>query len=521
MEVSMDKLLKLNCKHREHQNYNSSAECTKFTELSGIATEFDPSVCEYCINSKSPLTIISEPFLSQFHRLSCKGLIKPPTSFDVANCILLDDLIDAHPNIVKLSEYLELKHGCHYHGECTIVPRGHTNCQLCSNRLRVNYEFNQSPDFGIYGSNPKFGKVEKWAVGITTSRRKHPTIVKTVKALENAGWAAGTIFAEPESFVDCGENWNYVHRSLKTGIFGNWMLGLYELFIRNIDADAFFMIQDDIVIAPNTRKYLENSLWFSDEPHLISLFGPNAIDKDPSNGWRKTSKYSGGPNSIIMSHETVQEILSSLTPLRYYGVQHQKNTSFDDLGIFSLVSEKNWSVFYPKPSIGDHIGHQSTHCQQSTKWVYSDRVLCNHQYYDVEHWYITDNRGINADLTNLKLNIEKFGLTNWLIVTDEINPCEYLKRHCKSEWIITTEIPPGTCLLSDVRNEIIKYFTYEERWLKFGFGIMNDQYIYTENGPCKTLCERSSGLRTCLSAQSPGDICKTIKGEVFWSTDVI
>lgn len=517
----MDRLKKSNCEYREHQDYSKPAECKKFTELAGITTTFQPSICAYCLNSKSPLTITSEPFLSQYHRLSNNGAIEPPATFDFANCILLDDPIGMRSDYVEISEYLELKHKCHYYGECNILPRGHINCQLCTNRLRINYEFNNNPDFSIYGKKPKFGNIEKWAVGITTSARKHPTIVKTIKALEHAGWDTGMIFAEPGSYIDCGSNWDYVYRSKQTGIFGNWILGLYELFIRNINADAFFMTQDDIVMSPNSRKYLEDALWFTDQPHLVSLFGPNAIDQDPSVGWRETSIYNGGPNAIIMSHETVQEILSSLTPLRYYGVQHQKKVSFDDLGIFKLMSEKNWSVFYPKPSIGDHIGHQSTHCRQLTKWVYSDRVLCNHQYYDVEHWYITDNREAKADLTELRKSIEKFGQVNWLVVTDGIDPSEYLKNHCKSEWIITTELRPNTRLLSDIRDEIIKYFIYDMRWLKFGFGILNGRYIYTENGPCRTLCERSDNPQTCLSEQSSDHICKIIKGEVFWSTNAL
>lgn len=521
MEALMDKLSKLICEHRSHQDYTTPAECMKFTELAGVKTKFDPSVCQFCINSKPQLVVTSEPFLSQYHRLSNNGTIKTPTSFDEANCILLGDPVDACKNVFTLSEYLNTKHNCHYYGECTIIPRGHINCKLCQNRLRVNYYFNNSPDYNIYGKMPKVGRIEKWAVGVTTSPRKHPTIVKTIKAMEKAGWDNGTIFAEPGSYINCGENWDYVHRCKKTGIFGNWMLGLYELFIRNIDADAFFIIQDDIIVAPGSKSYLEEALWFTDQPHLVSLFGPNAIDKDESNGWRKIAKYSGGPNSIIMSHETVQEILSSIIPLRYYGIQHQKKTSFDDLGIFALMSQNNWPVFYPKPSIGDHIGHQSTHCKQSTKWVYSDRVLCNHQYYDVEHWFITDIRTHKSNLENLKRNLSKFDNINWLIVTDNIDPCSYLMEHCKSEWIITTELPHDVNLLSDIRNEIIKYFIYDKRWLKFGFGILDNEYIYTRNGPCKTLCEKLDGLQTCLSIQHDNDNFDVIKGEVFWSTNVI
>jgi hypothetical protein len=515
----MDKLLKLFCEHRKHQDYNKPAECSKFQELTGIHATFDQSACQYCLDTKPTFEITSEPFASKYHRLSIDGAIQP--SFQNANCILLGEPIDQPSDVIDSTDYLKLKHRCCYYGQCTITPQGIANCQTCPGRLRIDYKFNENPDFGIYNCMPKFGTIRKWAVGITTSVRKNPTIVKTVKSLEHAGWDAGVIFAEPESYIDCGLNWSFVHRFQQIGIFGNWMLGLYELFIRNIDADAFLMMQDDIIIAPNTREYLENALWFTDGPHLVSLLGPNAADKDPSDGWRSAFRYSGGPQALIMSHETVQEILTSLIPLRYYGIQHMKKTSFDDLGIFSLTSNKKWPIYYPKPSIGDHIGHQSTHCQQSTKWTYPDRVLCNHQYYDVEHWYITNNRMAKSDLSELRGILQRFNNVNWLIIDDETEPLSYLKEHCNSEWIITTELPIGTVLLSDIRHEIIKHFSYNKQWLKFGFGSVDGKYVYTENGPCKTLCERSDDLVTCLSDQRHEDDCYVVKGKPFWSTDAI
>lgn len=511
----MDNSSKLNCKHREHQDYTAKAECRLFTNLTNFKTKFDPSICEYCIENQTNPQLNNEPFYSQYHKLLKNQNIKVVPSFEFANCILLGDPINSNETLY-INDYIKEQQTCHYYGNCTITPQGHRNCQLCNERLRIKYEYNKNPNFNIYPKNNKYGQIKKWAVGITTSPRKYPTITKTIKALEGAGWNEGTIFAEPGEYGHNNQNWPYVYRHKNAGIFGNWMLGLYELFIRNIDADAFFMIQDDIVISPNTREYLENALWFSDEPHLVSLFGPNAIDKDENNGWRSTTEYHGGPNSIIMSHETVQEVLSSLTPLRYYGVQKLKNSSFDDLGIFALMHENNWNVYYPKPSIGDHIGHQSTHCQQTTKWVYSDRVLCNHQYYDVEHWFITDNRD-RKDLYELRKNLDLFKPYKWLIIDQDFDYVDCLKNSCRSEWIITTKIDCDTRLISDIRDEIIKHFIYSHRWLKFGFGTINGEKVYTKNGPCRTLCEKAENLTTCLSQQLDHHDCRIIKGGTFWT----
>lgn len=463
----MDKSSKLNCNHREHQDYTTSAQCHKFAELTGYKTKFDPSVCQYCLQINQPLDLQHDPLKSQYHRLIIHGVVAPPSN--------------------------------------------------CSEQLQIKYEAYDRPDFNIYGKQPKYRQIAKWAVGVITAPRKHQTLVKTIKAIERAGWDNGVIFAEPGSCNDVKGNWAYVNRYKKTGIFGNWMLGLYELFIRNIDADAFLMIQDDIVIAPDTRNYLDNALWFTESPHLVSLFTLKAIDDNPECGWRSTTIYHGGPTAIVMSHETVQEIISSLIPLRYYGIQKQKGTSFDDLGIFALMAHKQWPVFYPKPSIGDHIGHQSTHCQQAAKWSYSDHVLVSQQYNDVEHWFITDNRR-NNDISAIYNNLEQFKPYNWLAITDELDPIAYLEKHCQSEWIITTNLCYGTTLKCDIRHEIIQHFAYEEQWLKFGFGLLNGQYVYTENGPCQTLCEKRASIKTCLS--TPKDY-KIISHKPFWASDII
>lgn len=492
---SMERYSKYNCQYREHQNYDTPARCYKFIELAKADAQFHPSVCRYCIDNNADLSIANEPFKSQYNRLVKRNKLN---TFNNADCIMLGE----HSNNADIQEYLNSPTECNYYNECVV----NRNCITCKNKIKGIYEFNQEPDYSVFGSMQKYGSVEKWAIGVITAPRNIPTLTKTIKSISNAGWNNGIIFAEP-GIYEQHHNWKYCYRSEKIGIFGNWMLGLYELFIRNIDADAFIMIQDDIILPPGLKKYLENSLWFTDNDHIVSLFTPASVSRDQPDGWHKTSEYNGGPAVIVMSHGAVRKILSSTIPLQFYGAQKTSNSSFDDLGIFLI---DNLEVYYPIPSISDHIGHISTHCKQLPVNIQPSRTLCNHQYIDVEHWFITDNR-CGRDISDLKLIMSNIENANWLIINHD-DDTHTIK--CDTEWIMTTRLPIGTKILSDVREQLIRQFVYREEWFNFGYGEVDGNMVYTKDGPLLTLCERSANMKTCLVECKEA---KIINSKQYWS----
>src|SRR5215469_2312504 len=104
---------------------------------------------------------------------------------------------------------------------------------------------------------PKF-----WEYGIiTVPERFDSHLPKTISSLRNGG------FLNPRLFVDGstrGKSYSslsleYTIRHPHVGQFGNWYLGLVELYCRNWRADYYAMFEDDFICYANLRQYLEQS----------------------------------------------------------------------------------------------------------------------------------------------------------------------------------------------------------------------------------------------------------------------
>lgn len=513
----MDRSSKFSCKERSHQDFDKPAYCKKYQTLSQqtLPIYLDQSVCDYCINSNAVPDLSVEPFKSLYQKHLNDGTIQvndsDTTILKNIDCVLLGNPINSVQNQATLLDLARSPLKCGYYHKCSVIPSfGQRHyCSSCHLKLNINYIYDHNPDFSIFKKMPKHGEIKKWAVGIITAPRVEHTLYRTVQSLKAAGWDKGHVFSEPNNYLTTIPEYHIVQRVSKLGIFGNWMLGLYELFIRNIDADAYLMIQDDIIVSPGTKKYLEESLWFNEDPHITCLFCPNAIDNDENFGWRTSNSFSGGPTAIVMSHETVQTIITDILPLRFYAIQKSKKSSFDDLGIFHLMSRKGYKVYYPKPSLCDHIGHISTHCQQTTQWAYAQDVLCDHQYIDIEHWFMITK----TDTPLFKNTIES--LTQFKDVNWHCGDLSSLKSKIAKEWTIITVIESGTTLVHDPRKVLIRNFTHTNKKIILSLGYKNDTIMYDTTGPCISYIIKTKDLEQ----QSFEDIVNTsiILDKPYWS----
>ena len=104
-----------------------------------------------------------------------------------------------------------------------------------------------------------------WEYGITTvPARRLTTLPDTLASLAAAG------FDRPRLFVDGESEAEYVDdptaglpitaRMPEVGPFANWLLGVWELYLRNPAADRYAMFEDDILAVPHLRQYLERDV---------------------------------------------------------------------------------------------------------------------------------------------------------------------------------------------------------------------------------------------------------------------
>jgi hypothetical protein len=101
----------------------------------------------------------------------------------------------------------------------------------------------------------------RWSCGVTTIPAGRPNLLpRTLASLRAAGFGPFRLFVDGDRDAaswerEFGYDVTVRYPALRT--FGNWILALAELLIRNPGADRYLVAQDDFVTCRNVRSYLE------------------------------------------------------------------------------------------------------------------------------------------------------------------------------------------------------------------------------------------------------------------------
>lgn len=233
---------------------------------------------------------------------------------------------------------------CHHpHREETTVKECET-CHLYDQRL-----------------DTKTQSVKRWAVGITTAPREPSTLRKTAESLVEAGWNEATVFAEPSSqLAGLPDGMNVVHRVSKMGAWANWISAISELYLRNPEADAYFILQDDVELCKSVRRYLEASLWPESRLGFVSLYSPS-IYQGPG-PYVRPSGGSGyiGALALVFPPQAVRSLLSSPT-IWTHGLRPGKaGASGIDTALGYWAGKEDLAGLFHVPSLAQHTGDTST-----------------------------------------------------------------------------------------------------------------------------------------------------------------
>ena len=221
------------------------------------------------------------------------------------------------------------------------------DCQLCR-----DYE------------NPlAHGTVREWAVGITTAPRAIPTIEQTLQSLSEAGWIDARLFAEPGSEIPPAfSQLPVVFRETRLGAFSNWYLALSELYLRQPRADAYFLCQDDVLLARGLREYLERELWPDERLGVVSVYAggerfarlPQGFHRDDS-GWESL-----GALAYVFPNVAVRSLLGHPLILNH----RRRGPANGTVNIDSIVGEwcrqSGFAAYVHAPSLARHLGEAST-----------------------------------------------------------------------------------------------------------------------------------------------------------------
>lgn len=211
----------------------------------------------------------------------------------------------------------------------------------------------------------------KWAYGVTsTTARLRDLLPRTLKSLAVGG------FDRPRLFVDqvSPQDREYIYRKYAgyeltlrepgLRIFGNWVLALWELYVRAPNADRYALFQDDFITYPNLIHYLERC----DYPALgywnLYTFPRNeklAANRLAGNvGWYPSNQLGKGALALVFSRDAVTIVLGHdhmVHRPKTAGVRGWKGV---DGGIVSAFKKSGWKEYVHLPSLVQHTGARST-----------------------------------------------------------------------------------------------------------------------------------------------------------------
>ena len=221
----------------------------------------------------------------------------------------------------------------------------------------------------------------RWAYGVTTvPKRRCDLLPKTLASLCAAG------FDSPRLFIDGARNgieWEKFNLAITLRwptirTYGNWILGLAELYIREPEADRYAMFQDDFVTYRNLRSYLEKSP-YPDKGYLnLYTFPSNQLlapagERERARGnWFQSRNLDSGRDYHGQRQQTgrgaVALVFNRMAVQSLITHQHMVDRPMDvtwgwrkvDGGIVEAMNKAGFREYVHDPSLTQHVGRIST-----------------------------------------------------------------------------------------------------------------------------------------------------------------
>jgi hypothetical protein len=209
----------------------------------------------------------------------------------------------------------------------------------------------------------RFGRrIQRWAVGVTTAPRPQPTVHACLDSLSRVGWKVPRLFVDSGvTIADRFSELPLTFRETKLGPWPNYYLALVELLMREPEADAFMLVQDDVIFDDrhDVRTYLEEILWPADPIAAVSLYCSKAYTR-PVAGWHElNSQWIWGALAFVFPRESAKRFVTD--PLVF---EHRSNPTEGLVNIDILIGrwahERQLPIYFPSPSLVQHIGNESS-----------------------------------------------------------------------------------------------------------------------------------------------------------------
>jgi hypothetical protein len=196
----------------------------------------------------------------------------------------------------------------------------------------------------------------KWAYGLTTVPSRFDVLLpRTLASLALAGFPTPRLFVDGDfnrehfSIVDRYPHTVH-HPALRT--HGNWVLGMYELYIREPLADRYALFQDDFVTYRNLRQYLDASP-YPGKGYLNLYLFPEEVQ--PRTGWYESRQNGKGAVALVFDNESLRVLLTAKHLVDRPRSPARGHKCIDG-GIVDSMKEAGYKEYVHNPSLVQHTG---------------------------------------------------------------------------------------------------------------------------------------------------------------------
>lgn len=241
-------------------------------------------------------------------------------------------------------------------------------CHLCEDHRSQHYDASQSLNVRLPMAR-QGSPVQRWMVGVTTSPREVSTLNSTLDSLLRAGWSSPWIFMD--GGVEIAERHQHLpvtFRETRCGAWPNYYLSLTEMLMRDPRADAYLLVQDDVLLtqSENLKSYLESVLWPAEGVGAVSLYCSAKYHREQP-GWHDLQeKWVWGALAFVFSNTSAWAFVSDPEVIAHRQSSHFDGTRQIDVTIGEWVQRTGKTIRYPVPSLAQHLGESSTLWKSAT-----------------------------------------------------------------------------------------------------------------------------------------------------------
>ena len=203
-----------------------------------------------------------------------------------------------------------------------------------------------------------------WEYGVTTvpKRIANGTLQRTLESLSKGGFDNPRLFIDGLPNSELGEfsKLRITCHSEALRIYGNFHLGISELFIRNPFADRYAMFQDDFVTYANLREYLEQCEYPANGYLNLYTFPENL---KPQKGWYLSNQLGKGATALVFDNAALKALITNTFWISRPAIGHKdpkRAWKFVDGGIVEALKQQGFKEYVHNPSLVQHTGTVST-----------------------------------------------------------------------------------------------------------------------------------------------------------------